>query len=226
MWFSGLGQCFDKKPAESEAFVKALVGKGDIDYWDCNGLSALYADLGGDGTKQSIEWLERASTIAKNLAGPEANKLQAVALLQIGNLYYKDKDFVKSTQLFEQAVALIPDNPSALNNAAYLIAKGGTNAAKAVELARKCVELNPNVDDFQDTLGFALIKDGKSLEALEPLQKAIVMTQKPGSMIHLAQAFIELKRPADAKEYLEKAKTKSPTAEQIAEIQVLELKLN
>ena len=226
MWFSGLGQCFEKKPAESEAFVKALVGNGDIDYWDCNGLSALYADLGAAGTKQSIEWLERASNIAKNLAGPEANKLQAVALLQIGNLYYKDKDFVKSTQLFEQAVALIPDNPSALNNAAYLIAKGGTNAAKAVELARKCVELNPNVDDFQDTLGFALIKDGKSLEALEPLQKAIVMTQKPGSMIHLAQAFIELKRPADAKEYLEKAKTKSPTAEQIAEIQVLELKLN
>lgn len=52
------------------------------------------------------------------------------------------------------------------------------------------------------------------------------MTQKPGSMIHLAQAFIELKRPADAKEYLEKAKTKSPTEDQIAEIKALELKLN
>jgi len=93
-------------------------------------------------------------------------------------------------------------------------------------LARKCVALNPNVDDFQDTLGYALLLDGKSAEALEPFQKAIVMSQKPGSMIHLAQAFIELKRPIDAKEYLEKAKLKSPTEEQIAELKLLESKLN
>ena len=133
---------------------------------------------------------------------------------------------MKATLLFEQAVALVPDNPGALNNAAYLIANSGTNLPRAVELARKCVELNPNVDDFQDTLGFALLKDGKPADALEPFQKAIVMSQKPGSMIHLAQAFIELKRSADAKEYLEKAKTKSPTEDQIAEIKALELKLN
>lgn len=226
MWFAGLGQCFDKQPKDSEAFVRALEGQSEPSYWDCNGLSSLYAELGTDGTKQSIQWLERAVNIAKATGGPDANKLEAVALLQIGNMYYKQNDFVKSTQLFEQAVTLIPDNPSALNNAAYLIAKSGSNSAKAVGLARKCVELNPNVDDFQDTLGFALLKDGKPSEALEPLQKAIVMTQKPGPMIHLAEAFIALKRPANAKEYLEKAKTKSPTAEQAAEIKELELKLN
>ena len=226
MWYSGLGQCFDKKPQESEAFLKALVGKLELSYWNCNGLSALYANAGSSGTQQSIQWLEQAAKLAKAAGGPDANQLEAVALLQIGNLYYKENDFSKSTEYFEKALLLIPNNASAMNNAAYLIAKSGSNSMRAVELARKAVELNPNTDDFLDTLGFALLKDGKAGEAMEPLQKAIVLTQKPGSMIHLAEVFIQLKRPAEAKEYLEKAKAKSPTSEQLAEIKTLESKLN
>ncbi len=226
MWYSGLGQCFDKKPQESEAFLKALVGKLELSYWNCNGLSALYANVGSSGTQQSIQWLEQAAKLAKAAGGPDANQLEAVALLQIGNLYYKENDFSKSTEYFEKALLLIPNNASAMNNAAYLIAKSGSNLPRAVELARKAVELNPNTDDFLDTLGFALLKDGKPSEAMEPLQKAIVLTQKPGSMIHLAEVFIQLKRPVDAKEYLEKAKAKSPTSEQLTEIKTLESKLN
>lgn len=226
MWYSGLGQCFDKKPQESEAFLKALVGKLEMSYWNCNGLSALYANTGSSGTQQSIQWLEQAAKLAKAAGGPDANQLEAVALLQIGNLYYKENDFSKSTEYFEKALLLIPNNASAMNNAAYLIAKSGSNLSRAVELARKAVELNPNTDDFLDTLGFALLKDGKPSEAMEPLQKAIVLTQKPGSMIHLAEVFIQLKRPVDAKEYLEKAKAKSPTSEQLTEIKTLESKLN
>jgi tetratricopeptide (TPR) repeat protein len=130
-------------------------------------------------------------------------------------------------ELFEQAIQLIPDNAGALNNAAYLIAKSGTNPARAVELARKSVELNAaGIDDFLDTLGFALLRAGKASEAIEPLQKAIVIGQKPASMIHLAEVFIELKRPLDAKEFLEKAKKQKPTDEQLEEIKALELKLN
>ena len=45
-------------------------------------------------------------------------------------------------------------------------------------------------------------------------------------MIHLAEVFIELKRPLDAKEFLEKAKKQKPTDEQLEEIKALELKLN
>ena len=44
--------------------------------------------------------------------------------------------------------------------------------------------------------------------------------------MHLAEVFIQLKRPAEAKEYLEKAKAKSPTTEQLTEIKTLESKLN
>lgn len=117
--------------------------------------------------------MERGVNVAKASTALDAKNLQAIGLLQIGNMYYKQKDFVKATQLFEQAVALVPDNPGALNNAAYLIANSGSNLARAVELARRCVELNPNVDDFQDTLGFALLKDGKPADALEPFQKRL-----------------------------------------------------
>ena len=75
--------------------------------------------------------------MAKAAGGPDANQLEAVALLQIGNLYYKENDFSKSTEYFEKALLLIPNNASAMNNAAYLIAKSGSNVTRAVELARK-----------------------------------------------------------------------------------------
>ncbi|MCE9619870.1 MAG: tetratricopeptide repeat protein [Planctomycetes bacterium] len=225
MWYSGLGNCFEKKPQESEVFVKSLLGKKEMDYWNCTGIATLYADLGPEGTSRAVELLEQAAALAKAQGGAESNQLQAVAYMQAGNLLYADKNCEKGVQYFEKALALIPTNPSALNNASYLIAKCGSDFPRAIELARKCVELNPGVDDFQDTLGFALLKAGKAQESLEPFQKAYVMTQKPGSMIHLAEAFIELKRPADAREFLEKAKTRTPTDDQLAEIKALEAKL-
>jgi tetratricopeptide (TPR) repeat protein len=225
MWYAGLGNCFEKKPQESEAFVRAMIGKNELDYWNCNGLASLYAELGSAGTEKAVALFDQAAAAAKAAGGSEAAQLQALAYLQAGNVLYADKNCEKAVQSFEQAVALIPNNPSALNNAAYLIAKCGSNPSRAIELSRKCVELNPNVDDFLDTLGFVLLRAGKASEAIEPLQKAIVISQKPASMIHLAEAFIELKRPAEAREFLEKAKNRAPSDEQLGEIKALEAKL-
>ncbi len=225
MWYAGLGQCFVKKPQESEIFLKSIIGNTELNYWNCSGLSALYAELGSAGLQTAIQLMERAAALAKAEGGPEAAQSEALQYLQIGNVYYKEGNSAKATEYFEKALVLIPDNAGAMNNTAYLFAKSGVNSARAVELARKAVQLDPNSGDFLDTLGFALLKDSKPAEALSPLQQAIVLTQNPSSMIHIAEAFIQLKRSADAKAYLEKAKTKSPSAEQLVEIKNLESKL-
>jgi tetratricopeptide (TPR) repeat protein len=226
-WYTGLASCFDKNPKEAEAFVATVVGEKPMEYWNYIGIATLYMVQGESGTPEAVKMLEKSAEVAKASGVKDSNQQQAAALLQAGNLLYASKNFSKSMELFEQAIQLIPDNAGALNNAAYLIAKSGTNPARAVELARKSVELNAaGIDDFLDTLGFALLRAGKASEAIEPLQKAIVIGQKPASMIHLAEVFIELKRPLDAKEFLEKAKKQKPTDEQLEEIKALELKLN
>lgn len=226
-WYTGLASCFDKNPKEAEAFVATVVGDKPMEYWNYTGIATLYMVQGESGTPEAVKMLEKSAEVAKASGVKDSNQQQAAALLQAGNLLYASKNFSKSMELFEQAIQLIPDNAGALNNAAYLIAKSGTNPARAVELARKSVELNAaGIDDFLDTLGFALLRAGKASEAIEPLQKAIVIGQKPSSMIHLAEVFIELKRQLDAKEFLEKAKKQKPTDEQLEEIKALELKLN
>ena len=226
MWYTGLNSCFEKKPQESEAFIKALATNNQFDYWNCLGLATLYTLQGETGLAAAVEILEKAVELAKSSGVKDSNQLQAAALLQAGNLLYVSKNFPKSISLFERAIELAPNNAGAMNNAAFIIAQSGGNPQRAVDLARKCVEISPSTDDFLDTLGFALLRAGKPSEAMDSLQKAILIGQKPSSMIHLAEVFIELKRPMDAKEYLEKAKKQKVTDEQMEEIKVLELKLN
>jgi len=226
MWYTGINSCFDKKPQEAEAFIKTLATNNQLDYWNCLGLATLYTLQGETGVAAAVEILEKAVELAKTSGAKDSNQLQAAALLQAGNLLYVSKNYTKSISLFEQAIQLAPNNAGAMNNAAFIIAQSGGNPQRAVDLARKCVEISPGTDDFLDTLGFTLLRAGKPSEAIDPLQKAILMGQKPSSMIHLAEAFIELKRPMDAKEYLEKAKKQKVTDEQMEEIKVLELKLN
>ena len=226
MWYTGLNSCFENKPQEAEAFIKALATNNQFDYWNCLGLANLYTLRGEAGVAAAVDILEKSVELAKSSGVKDSNQLQAAALLQAGNLLYVSKNFPKSISLFERAIELAPNNAGAMNNAAFIIAQSGGNPQRAVDLARKCVEISPSTDDFLDTLGFALLRAGKPSEAMDSLQKAILIGQKPSSMIHLAEVFIELKRPMDAKEYLEKAKKQKVTDEQLEEIKVLELKLN
>lgn len=74
---------------------------------------------------------------------------------------------------YESLLDKMPNNTTALNNLAYLLAQSNQKLSKALEYAKRAVELKPNDANFLDTYGYVLLKSGKNSEAAESLAAAI-----------------------------------------------------
>ncbi len=66
-----------------------------------------------------------------------------------------------------------PNDPSALNNLAWLCARTGMRVAEGLELARRAVELEPDNASFLDTLAEAEFRSGNVRRAIELETRAV-----------------------------------------------------
>lgn len=74
---------------------------------------------------------------------------------------------------FEAYVALGPDDPERLNGAAFSMVRERVDIGRAVELARRGVELAPGDASIWDTLAEAEFADGDAAAALRSIERAI-----------------------------------------------------
>ena len=110
-----------------------------------------------------------------------------------------------------RALDLNPSDPEALNNAAWLQATSQDPAirdpAKAVERARRAVQLLPSNGGFWNTLGAALCAAKNWPEALKAIETS--MARRSGGNAHdwymLALALCHAGREVQAREWLDKA---------------------
>ena len=89
----------------------------------------------------------------------------------LGTLYEASGDRAHAMQTYQGILADHPDHMLTLNNLAALETTGG-DAEAAVSLARRAVALAPQIAAVQDTLGWALLQDGRAAEAVKVLEKA------------------------------------------------------
>ncbi|SPP99495.1 TPR domain lipoprotein [Candidatus Sulfobium mesophilum] len=102
----------------------------------------------------------------------------------------------------------------ALNNLAFLYADGNGNKAEALKLANKAFGLAPNDGSVIDTLGYALLVNGKINEATKALEKAItLLPDNPSVRYHLALAYRQAGKKDKAKEQVVAALAKSDFSE-------------
>jgi tetratricopeptide (TPR) repeat protein len=73
----------------------------------------------------------------------------------------------------ESLLKVNPQNTDALNFLAYSLADSGEDYTRALELAKKAIELKPNDGYYLDTLGWVYYNTGKYPEAGEALGKAV-----------------------------------------------------
>jgi len=92
---------------------------------------------------------------------------------------------------FQQANELRPDNPSLLNNLAWVTAKLGKPGA--LELAQRANKLRPNQPTFMDTLAMILAQDRRDLpRAIEIQRKAVdLQPQDPAYRLSLARMYVD-----------------------------------
>lgn len=112
----------------------------------------------------------------------------------------------EAARLYLQAVQAKNDYVPALNNLAMLWADGEETRLQAVNLAMAAFTRASSDPSVIDTLGYTLIRNGRSEEALKVLERALTLAPgHPAILYHEALALSELGRTAEALTSLEQA---------------------
>jgi tetratricopeptide (TPR) repeat protein len=133
-----------------------------------------------------------------------------------GELYEKKKDWEKAKAMYQQALSIVPDQPLASNNLAYVILEQGGNVDVAMGLAQTARRGMPDSPNAADTLGWAYYQKGIYQSAISQFQEALRLSEKHGAPddadlhYHLGLAYQKTKQTALARQQLEKAIKLSP----------------
>lgn len=121
------------------------------------------------------------------LSGPDTqagieHALRKADLLTVAYGRTSDKScLAKAVAVYESLRAKMPNNPSVLNNLAYLLAQDDGRLAEALEYARIAVQQGPDVAGHLDTYAYLLHKSGKNAEAAQMLAAAIQQYEAEGT---------------------------------------------
>ena len=118
--------------------------------------------------------------------------------------------------MYQQALAISPDNPLASNNLAYVILEQGGNVDVAMNMAQTARRGMPDSPSFADTLGWAYYHKGIYQSAINQFQEALRLNEKNGGAddpvvhYHLGLAYQKANQISLARQQLEKALKLSP----------------
>jgi len=155
------------------------------------------------------------SYLATNKVPQAINELQAQLakapqnaqiLLTLALLYERTENFPQARDAYEKVLAISPNYLAALNNLAFLDAEHLNDLDKALELARKARDLQPEDPAIADTLGWVLYKRGDYQQALSVLQESVQKAaDKPEIQFHLGMTAYMMGQTDLAKGALKKA---------------------
>jgi len=135
-------------------------------------------------------WKDADDAYAK--ATPLSTKTDDKAYLIFlkGALAERQKHLEQAEQLFNQALAIDPNNAATLNYLGYMLADKGVRLPEALKLIRKAVDLDPMNGAYLDSLGWAYFKLGQYEEAEENLRLAVERDQTdPTVHDHLGELY-------------------------------------
>lgn len=118
----------------------------------------------------------------------------------LGEAYNANGDFAKSDKAFDDALKINADDPTVLNNYAYYISvRKNPDLEKAEKLAKKCMQLKPNMPNYMDTYGWILFKMEKYTQALEWIEQASALAPKnPNIIEHYGDVLFKNNKPGEA----------------------------
>lgn len=136
-----------------------------------------------------------------------ANDPRNVGLLMASGTLHQQKGEAEAARAaYEKSVELEPENALALNNLAYILAVRFSDYEKALRLARRAKELDPDNPRVADTLGWVLYLNGNAEWSLGYLREsASKIPDNPEVQYHLGMALQKLGNPKPAREALKRA---------------------
>jgi Tfp pilus assembly protein PilF len=92
---------------------------------------------------------------------------------------------------FRKVVESQPNDATALNALAYLLAENGNQPDEALKYAQKAKELDPKSPMIDDTLGWVLYRKGMYTAAVRYLESANATEGTARRKFHLAMAYLK-----------------------------------
>jgi len=150
---------------------------------------------------KAIEALEQAKRISL-----ENRDMQLEIYSQLGDAYYNLKDFEKSNQAFDNALALDSNNGHVLNNYSYFLSLEKSNLGKALKMSSKLILQFPDDATYLDTHGWVLFQNGDFTTAASYLEKAAKNSNSGVVWEHYGDALFKINKQKEAVEAWKRAK--------------------
>lgn len=137
-------------------------------------------------------------------------------LSTIAMVYNTLKRYDESDEIHERALEIDPDNALILNNYAYNLSVRGVNLVKALGMAKRAVEKEPNSASFLDTFGWVLYKVKDFINAKIYIEKSLLINPKNWVVLdHYGDVLSALGYQEEAKEAWIKALEINPNSDEI-----------
>lgn len=125
---------------------------------------------------------------------------------------------------FEHALQLSPDQPYVLNYLGYSLADMGHNLDEARRMIQRAAERRPNDGAITDSLGWVMLRQGHSQDAVRTLERAVELEPEDSTINgHLGDAYAAVGRSVEARYQWRRALVLNPDPGDAAK---LEAKLN
>jgi Flp pilus assembly protein TadD len=122
-----------------------------------------------------------------------------VAYYDRGICYERSRQWPKAEADFKRALALSPDEPFVLNYLGYSWADMGRNLVQARDMIEKAVQRRPNDGAIIDSLGWVMLRQGLTADAVKTLERAVELEPEDASINgHLGDAYWAAGRKLEA----------------------------
>jgi tetratricopeptide (TPR) repeat protein len=162
---------------------------------------------------------EGKSDAARQVLDPllSSRSTELPARMELADIEAKSGSYAKAIEHLRKIVDAQPQNVTALNFLAYLLADHTNQTDEALKYAQKAKELAPNDINVEDTLGWVYFKKGVYGVALQHLEAAVnrdgenVMQGTAIRRYHLAMAYTRTGDQAKAAKTLSAALKLNPS---------------
>lgn len=101
-----------------------------------------------------------------------------------GEFHHNMGEIEKTYQDYDSTLVYAPDDVGTLNNYAYFLSLEKRDLAKALEMSRRSIEVEPTNATYLDTYGWILFMMGKYQESLSYIEKALRYIDNDSSDIY------------------------------------------
>ena len=137
-------------------------------------------------------------------------------------VYEKEGKLTEAMPIYREILKRDPENPVALNNAAFLMAENGQSLDEALSMANKARQKLPNNPDVADTMGWIYIKKNLSDSAIQIFQELIAKNPERATYhYHLGMALFQKGDKPGAKKACENALARRPEKDEETRIREL-----